>query len=140
MSKAARPLHCSKGAVEGSARGTAAGRRKPSRDFFGFRQAHSMGSADSEMQAHYAHGKEWDRLGDPKCAVEFERTKEILRPRLPAVPAVIADIGGGRGGMCCGWPTWVTQWSIEILCVRMWSNSKRRAGLWFTPKLAMLAT
>ena len=65
--------------------------------FFGFRQAHSMGSADAEMQAHYAHGKEWDRLGDPKGAVEFERTKEIFRRRLPAAPAVIADIGGGPG-------------------------------------------
>jgi SAM-dependent methyltransferase len=56
-----------------------------------------MGSEDAEMQAHYAQGKEWARLGDRKGALEFERTKEILRRRLPAAPAVIADIGGGPG-------------------------------------------
>src|SRR4249920_756731 len=60
-------------------------------------QAHSMGSEDAEMRAYYAQGKEWGRLGDPKGAVEFERTKEILQRRLPAAPAVIADIGGGPG-------------------------------------------
>jgi SAM-dependent methyltransferase len=56
-----------------------------------------MGSEDAELQAHYAQGREWDRLDDPKGVVEFERTKEILRRRLPAAPAVIADIGGGPG-------------------------------------------
>jgi SAM-dependent methyltransferase len=60
-------------------------------------QAHSMGSEDAEMRAYYAQGKEWDRLGDPKGVVEFERTKEILQRRLPAAPAIIADIGGGPG-------------------------------------------
>jgi SAM-dependent methyltransferase len=65
--------------------------------FLVVRQAHCMGSEDAEIQAHYAQGKEWERLGDPKGAVEFERTKEILRRRLPAAPAVIADIGGGPG-------------------------------------------
>jgi SAM-dependent methyltransferase len=56
-----------------------------------------MGFEDAEMLAYYAQGKEWDRLGDPKGLVEFERTKEILKRRLPAAPAVIADIGGGPG-------------------------------------------
>jgi SAM-dependent methyltransferase len=60
-------------------------------------QAHSMGSEDAEMRAYYAQGKEWDRLGDPKGVVEFERTKEILQQRLPVAPATIADIGGGPG-------------------------------------------
>jgi SAM-dependent methyltransferase len=49
------------------------------------------------MRAYYAQGKEWDRLGDPMGAVEFERTKEILQRRLPAASAIIADIGGGPG-------------------------------------------
>jgi SAM-dependent methyltransferase len=57
----------------------------------------AMSSEDAELQAHYAQGKEWDRLGDPTGAVELERTKEILRRRLPAPPAVVADIGGGPG-------------------------------------------
>jgi hypothetical protein len=56
-----------------------------------------MGSEDAEMRAYYAQGREWDRLGDPKGVVEFERTKEILQRRLPAAPAIIADIGGGPG-------------------------------------------
>ena len=56
-----------------------------------------MGSEDAELQAHYSQGREWVRLDDPKGVVEFERTKEILHRRLPAAPAVIADIGGGPG-------------------------------------------
>jgi hypothetical protein len=52
-----------------------------------------MGSEDAELQAHYVQGKEWDRLDDPKSAIGFERTKEILQRRLPAAPAVIADVG-----------------------------------------------
>jgi SAM-dependent methyltransferase len=56
-----------------------------------------MGSEDAELRAHYAQGREWDRLDDPNGVVEFERTKEILQWRLPAPPAVIADIGGGPG-------------------------------------------
>src|SRR6478672_9614982 len=61
------------------------------------RHAHPMGGEDAELQAHYAQGKEWERLGDPTGVIEFERTKEILQRRLPAAPAVIADIGGGPG-------------------------------------------
>jgi hypothetical protein len=56
-----------------------------------------MGSEDAGIQAYYMQGREWDRLDDPKGVVEFERTKEILHRRLPAAPAVIADIGGGPG-------------------------------------------
>jgi SAM-dependent methyltransferase len=56
-----------------------------------------MGSEHAELQAHCAQGREWDRLDDPKGVVEFGRTKEILQRRLPAAPAVIADIGGGPG-------------------------------------------
>src|SRR5687767_14377891 len=78
------------------------------------REAHSMGSEDAEMRAYCAQGREWDRLGDPNGVVEFERTKEILQRRLPAAPAVIADIGGGRGAMRCGSLSWVTPWCIEI--------------------------
>jgi SAM-dependent methyltransferase len=56
-----------------------------------------MSSEDAELRAHYAQGKEWDRLRDPTGAIEFERTREILQRQLPAPPAVIADIGGGPG-------------------------------------------
>jgi SAM-dependent methyltransferase len=49
------------------------------------------------MRAYYEQGKEQDRLVGPKGALESERTKEILRRRLPPAPATVADIGGGPG-------------------------------------------
>jgi 2-polyprenyl-3-methyl-5-hydroxy-6-metoxy-1,4-benzoquinol methylase len=80
-----------------SASGTLAPSEERLAIFFVVRQAHSVGSENAEIHAHYAQGKEWDRLGDAKGAIEFERTKEILGRRLPPAPAVIADIGGGPG-------------------------------------------
>jgi hypothetical protein len=87
-----------------------------------------MDSEDAEMRAYYAQGKEWDRLGDPMGAVEFERTKEILQRRLPAASAIIADIGGGPGRYGLWLAELVTRWSIEISCLCTWSNFKGRAG------------
>ncbi|GAB3930619.1 hypothetical protein GCM10011575_47750 [Microlunatus endophyticus] len=49
------------------------------------------------MRAYYEQGKERDRLAGPKGSLEFARTKEIIQRRLPAAPAVVADIGGGPG-------------------------------------------
>lgn len=49
------------------------------------------------MRAYYEQGKERDRLIGPKGALESERAKEILLRRLPAAPAIVADIGGGPG-------------------------------------------
>src|SRR4051812_3760607 len=49
------------------------------------------------MRAYYDQGKERDRLLAPKGSLELERTKEILLRRIPAAPAVVADIGGGPG-------------------------------------------
>jgi len=52
---------------------------------------------DAEMKAYYDQGKERDRLAAPKGVLELVRTQEILLRRLPAAPAVVADIGGGPG-------------------------------------------
>jgi SAM-dependent methyltransferase len=50
------------------------------------------------LHEHYARGGERDRLADRgRGVLEFERTKEILLRRLPAPPALVADIGGGPG-------------------------------------------
>jgi SAM-dependent methyltransferase len=49
------------------------------------------------MRAYYEQGKERDRLVGSKGTLESERTKEILRRRMPPAPAVVADIGGGPG-------------------------------------------
>lgn len=54
-------------------------------------------AGDSEMRAYYEQGKERDRLAGPKGGLEFARSQEILGRRMPAAPAVVADIGGGPG-------------------------------------------
>src|SRR5215472_1392012 len=52
----------------------------------------------SIIEAHYARGLEADRLQvDGPGMLEFARTTEIIDRRLPPVPAVVADIGGGPG-------------------------------------------
>jgi SAM-dependent methyltransferase len=50
-----------------------------------------------QMHAHYARGREADRLAEGLGLVELERTKEIVLRALPPPPAVVADIGGGPG-------------------------------------------
>jgi SAM-dependent methyltransferase len=52
---------------------------------------------DEVLQAYYALGREQERLAQPLGQIEFERTKEIIGPQLPAPPARIADIGSGPG-------------------------------------------
>ncbi|MGH3302720.1 MAG: class I SAM-dependent methyltransferase [Streptosporangiaceae bacterium] len=50
------------------------------------------------MHEHYQRGEEADRLVAASAGqLEFERTQEIVLRRLPAAPAVVADIGGGPG-------------------------------------------
>jgi SAM-dependent methyltransferase len=53
---------------------------------------------DGALRAHYERGLERDRLSTSgRGQLEFERTAEIIGRRLPAAPAVVADIGGGPG-------------------------------------------
>ena len=56
-----------------------------------------MKTIDATVLAGYNAGIEKDRLRTGIGLIEFERTKEILLEKLPAVPAVIYDIGGGYG-------------------------------------------
>lgn len=56
-----------------------------------------MTTSDPRMRAYYEQGKERDRLAGPKGLLELTRTQEIVQRRLPAAPAVVADIGGGPG-------------------------------------------
>jgi SAM-dependent methyltransferase len=62
------------------------------------------------MKAHYDQGKERDRLAAPKGMVEFVRTQEILLRRLPAAPAMVADIGGGPGR----YAVWLADLGYEV--------------------------
>ena len=56
-----------------------------------------MDLVEAAIRAYYNRGEERDRLNDGAGQLEFLRTTEILARRLPAPPAVIADIGGGPG-------------------------------------------
>jgi SAM-dependent methyltransferase len=52
---------------------------------------------DDTLRAYYERGMERERLSDGRGDLEFTRTTEIVLRRLPAAPAVVADIGGGPG-------------------------------------------
>lgn len=56
-----------------------------------------MSDPGDDVRGHYPGAAERDRLDSPLGQVEYARTVEVLRRRLPAPPAVIADIGGGPG-------------------------------------------
>ena len=79
---------------------------------FLLRYGRVMGVAypDAEMRAYYAQGKERDRLATPKGVLELVRTQEILLRRLPAAPAVVADIGGGPGR----YAVWLAELGYEV--------------------------
>ena len=62
------------------------------------------------MKAHYDQGDERDRLAAPKGVLEFVRTQEIVLRRLPAAPAVVADIGGGPGR----YAVWLAELGYEV--------------------------
>jgi SAM-dependent methyltransferase len=56
-----------------------------------------METEDAALRAYYERGMERERLSDGRGDLEFTRTAEIVLRRLPAAPAVVADIGGGPG-------------------------------------------
>jgi SAM-dependent methyltransferase len=60
-------------------------------------QSRGMEADDAALRAHYEQGMEQERLSDGRGELEFTRTTEIALRRLPAAPAVVADIGGGPG-------------------------------------------
>jgi SAM-dependent methyltransferase len=60
-------------------------------------QSRGMEEDDAALRAHYELGMERERLSDGRGELEFTRTTEIVLRRLPAAPAVVADIGGGPG-------------------------------------------
>jgi SAM-dependent methyltransferase len=60
-------------------------------------QSGEMDAEGAALRAYYAQGMERNRLTDGRGHLEFTRTTEIVLRRLPAPPAVVADIGGGPG-------------------------------------------
>ena len=63
----------------------------------GVPQSRGMEADDDALRAYYERGMERERLSDGRGDLEFTRTTEIVLRRLPAAPAVVADIGGGPG-------------------------------------------
>jgi SAM-dependent methyltransferase len=56
-----------------------------------------MDAEQAAVRAYYGRGEEQGRLSAGGGLLEYLRTIEIVSRRLPAGPAVIADIGGGPG-------------------------------------------
>ena len=52
---------------------------------------------DPEIDAYYAQGAELGRLDDPRRAVEYLRTLDLLERHLPRPPAGVLDVGSGPG-------------------------------------------
>jgi len=52
---------------------------------------------DDEIRAHYAEGREQDRLVGGGDHLELARTRELLARFLPPPPAELLDVGGGAG-------------------------------------------
>jgi ubiquinone/menaquinone biosynthesis C-methylase UbiE len=63
-----------------------------------------------EVESFYARGLERDRLTSGAGALEFARTTMLLERLLPAVPATIADIGGGPGR----YATWLAARGYQV--------------------------
>ena len=60
-------------------------------------QSRGMEADAAALRAYYERGMERKRLSDGRGDLEFTRTTEIVLRRLPAAPAIVADIGGGPG-------------------------------------------
>ncbi|WP_220040126.1 class I SAM-dependent methyltransferase [Nonomuraea aridisoli] len=50
-----------------------------------------------ELLAYYEQDREHDRLRQGRGRLEFWRTQDVLRRRLPPPPARVLDVGGGTG-------------------------------------------
>jgi ubiquinone/menaquinone biosynthesis C-methylase UbiE len=63
-----------------------------------------------EIRAYYENAPEHERLRTGPSQLEFDRTKELLRDRLPELPATILDIGGGPGP----YALWLAELGYEV--------------------------
>src|SRR5215831_10604093 len=63
-----------------------------------------------EIRAYYENAPEHERLCTGPSQLEFDRTKELLRDRLPELPATILDIGGGPGP----YALWLAELGYEV--------------------------
>jgi 2-polyprenyl-3-methyl-5-hydroxy-6-metoxy-1,4-benzoquinol methylase len=52
---------------------------------------------EASIRSYYDRGGELDRLSTGNGRLEFLRTQDVLRRRLPPPPARVLDVGGGAG-------------------------------------------
>lgn len=83
-----------------------------------------MKTIDPAVLAGYDAGTEWNRLRSGHALIEFLRTKEILREKLPAPPAVIYDIGGAYGEY--SW--WLASLGYEVHLFDLSETNIRMSG------------
>jgi hypothetical protein len=92
-------------------------------------QSRGMEADDAALRAYYERGMERERLSDGRGDLEFTRTTEIVLRRLPAAPAVVADVGGGPGR----YALWLADRSIALEVARAIERVSELAG--FGPHL-----
>jgi ubiquinone/menaquinone biosynthesis C-methylase UbiE len=86
-----------------------------------------------EVQRYYEEYREESRLEIASFQLEFERTKEILRRRLPPAPGPIVDVGGAAGA----YSAWLAADGYEVHLVdassRLVDEARRRNATLATP-------
>src|SRR3954447_20096748 len=65
---------------------------------------------DTDMLAHYAEGRERERLFQGLSQMERVRTEELLLRYLPPAPSTILDVGGGPSA----YARWLTKRGYEV--------------------------
>jgi SAM-dependent methyltransferase len=79
---------------------------------------------DDRLVDFYTHRyHESARLGRPNNRLEFVRTQELLRDRLPAPPARVLDVGGGTGVHAA----WLATDGYDVLLVDVVPDNLRAA-------------
>lgn len=73
----------------------------------------SPGSDDGLIEFYTSGYREASRLERPRSRLEFLRTQELLRDRLPPAPARILDVGGGTGVHAA----WLASDGYEVMLV-----------------------
>jgi ubiquinone/menaquinone biosynthesis C-methylase UbiE len=63
-----------------------------------------------EIRRYYEEAPEVERLQTGPSQLEFERTKQLLRERLPMPPAIVLDVGGGPGA----YALWLAEIGYEV--------------------------
>ena len=64
----------------------------------------------NEIVAHYEQGDEIQRLSSSLGQLEETRMRELITRHLPAMPAVVYDVGGGPGSYAC----WLAKRGYEV--------------------------